>query len=122
MLPDNTARRRGRSRISARIVTVLPEPDSPIRHSTSPRLSSNDTPFTAHTVSSRLTNLTCRSSTWTSGSLPPPGGGRSTAVGGREGVAALPNRLNIVISPHPGALRAPTLPLQGRVTRGEAVP
>src|SRR5215510_16346414 len=25
-------------------------------------------------------------------------------------------------SPHPGALRAPTLPLQGRVTRGTAVP
>src|SRR5215510_2539390 len=25
-------------------------------------------------------------------------------------------------SPHPGALRAPTLPLQGRVTRGTAMP
>src|SRR5262245_41522793 len=46
------------------MVTVLPEPDSPIRHRTSPRIRWNETPLT---VASRLTNLTRRSSTSTSG-------------------------------------------------------
>ena len=40
MLPDSTARLRGSSRISARMVTDLPEPDSPMMHSTSPGMSS----------------------------------------------------------------------------------
>src|SRR5579862_4462296 len=62
-----TVRFAGKSRISARIVTDLPQPDSPMMHSTSPGITSNDTPFTARTVSSRVTNLTVRSWTSTSG-------------------------------------------------------
>ena len=67
MLPPSTARRLGSRRISARMVTDLPEPDSPMMHSTSPGAISNDTPLTACTVASRLTNLTVRSFTSTSG-------------------------------------------------------
>ena len=67
MLPPSTARRLGSRRISARMVTDLPEPDSPMMHSTSPGAISNDTPLTACTVASRLTNLTVRSFTSTRG-------------------------------------------------------
>ena len=44
------------SRISARKVTDFPEPDSPRIQSTSPELTRSDTPFTALTVASRVTN------------------------------------------------------------------
>ena len=67
MRPLMTERWPGRRRISARMVTDLPEPDSPMMQSTSPGINSNDTPFTAHTVSSPSKNRTCRSSTSTSG-------------------------------------------------------
>ena len=54
-------------------------------------------------------------------SSPPPGGGgrpaEALAKAGREGV----NREAILaaLSPHPGSLRSPTLPLQGRVKEGK---
>src|SRR5262249_28153061 len=51
----------------ARIVTDFPEPDSPMMQSTSPGGISKDTPLTACTVASRLTNFTVRSFTSTSG-------------------------------------------------------
>jgi hypothetical protein len=51
------------------MVTDLPEPDSPMMQSTSPGAISNDTPLTACTVASRLTNFTLRSLTSTSGRL-----------------------------------------------------
>lgn len=65
--PPILVRPLGRSRINARIVTDLPEPDSPMMHSTSPGWIAKETPFTAETVASRLTNWTRRSSTSTSG-------------------------------------------------------
>src|SRR5262249_16902368 len=65
MRPEITARRRGSSLISARMVTDLPEPDSPMMHSTSPGFMPKDTPLTACTVASRLTNFTRKSSTAT---------------------------------------------------------
>ena len=49
------------------MVTDLPEPDSPMMQSTSPGAISKETPLTAFTVASRLTNFTVRSLTSTSG-------------------------------------------------------
>ena len=51
----------GSSRISARSVTLLPEPDSPRMPSTSPRASRKLTPLTAWTVRSRCRKRTARS-------------------------------------------------------------
>jgi hypothetical protein len=53
-----TVRLPGKRRMRARIVTDLPQPDSPMMHRTSPGIRAKDTPFTAHTVSSWSTNLT----------------------------------------------------------------
>src|SRR4029077_5910624 len=55
------------SRINARMVTDLPEPDSPMMQRTSPAMSEKETPLTARTVSSRLAEVPCRLSTSTSG-------------------------------------------------------
>src|SRR5580692_2853837 len=55
--------------ISERIVTDLPEPDSPMMHRTSPGDTSNETPLTALTLASRLTKLTSRSLTSTRGRI-----------------------------------------------------
>src|SRR5262249_27130777 len=71
--------RGGSRRISARNVTLLPEPDSPRMHSTSPACTLKLTPFTACTVASRVTNRTLRSRTSANGAAPfsaissPPG-------------------------------------------------
>src|SRR6516165_4906315 len=75
--PDSWARRLGNNRISARNVTDLPDPDSPMMQSTSPGAMANDTPLTALTVASRVTNFTARSCTSTRGrgASPFPGAG-----------------------------------------------
>src|SRR6516162_7482025 len=62
-MPPIRVRRGGKRRISARNVTLLPEPDSPRMHSTSPGCTVKLTPLTACTVASRLTNRTLRFST-----------------------------------------------------------
>jgi hypothetical protein len=80
--PDITDRRFGSSRMSARIVTDFPDPYSPMMQSTSPDATSNDTPLTACTVASRLTNLTARSVTSTNGRLR---GKDAGAAGGDRG-------------------------------------
>ena len=59
--PSIRARRAGSRRIMARRVTLLPEPDSPRMHSTSPGRTLKLTPFTACTVASRVTKRTVRS-------------------------------------------------------------
>src|SRR6516225_10336407 len=69
-LPVIRARRGGNRRINARRVTVLPEPDSPRMHSTSPGCTRKLTPFTACTVASRVTKLTVRSDTSANAALP----------------------------------------------------
>src|ERR1035437_7039268 len=53
----------GSSRITARFVTLLPQPDSPTRPSVSPSSRSKETPFTAWTVPSWVRNRTIRSRT-----------------------------------------------------------
>src|SRR4051794_13702896 len=58
----------GRSRMMARLVTLLPQPDSPTRPSRSPRATSNVMPLTAWIVPSWVRNLTTRSRTWSSAS------------------------------------------------------
>src|ERR1700676_4820162 len=55
--------------MSARKVTLLPDPDSPRMQSTSPGLTENVTPLTAWTVDSRVTKRTVRSLTSTRGAL-----------------------------------------------------
>ena len=63
------------------MVTLLPDPDSPNRQSTSPGLTVKLTPLITETELSRVTNRTVRSSTSTSGaySAPRPTGGSSAA-------------------------------------------
>ena len=53
-------------------VTDLPQPDSPTTASTSPGLTSNETPSTAWTIPSSVRKLTRRSSTSSSGPFPGP--------------------------------------------------
>src|ERR1035437_489208 len=53
----------GSRRMIARLVTLLPQPDSPTRPRVSPSSRSNETPFTAWTVPSWVRNRTVRSRT-----------------------------------------------------------
>ncbi len=78
MAPVSTVLRDGSSRIMARKVTLLPEPDSPMMPITSPGRIVKLTWFTACTVASRETKRTHKSRTSTSGG----GIGGSPAWGG----------------------------------------
>ncbi len=53
----------GTKPITAKLVTLLPLPDSPTRPTVSPGATSNETPRTARTLPSSVLKLTCRSST-----------------------------------------------------------
>ena len=86
-LPSICVRRGGSRRIRARKVTLLPEPDSPRMHSTSPGCTLKLTPLTACTVASRVTNRTLSSSTSANAILRCP----ISAVA-REGIAHVARR------------------------------
>src|SRR6266545_2746535 len=64
-------------------------------------------------------SLVCKRYTIYSNAIPLPGRGRSASAASRVGVnvsrrSSEKDEANQQISPHPGALRAPTLPFQGR--------
>ncbi|XQU71893.1 hypothetical protein OJJOAM_004682 [Cupriavidus sp. H18C1] len=63
MSPVIVVRRGECSRISARNVTLLPEPDSPISATASPGATCSETPLTARMVLPPASKATCRSRT-----------------------------------------------------------